>query len=72
MIELYLQIERGVSVIPKSFNKTRLGQNFDIFDIKIDDEDMRYLNSLDRNERYCDLYWFKDSPDYPFLPDIEF
>ena len=49
-----------------------MGQNLDIFDIKIDDEDMRYLNSLDRNERYCDLYWFKDSPDYPFLPDIEF
>ena len=49
-----------------------MGQNFDIFDIEIDDEDMSYLNSLDRNERYCDLYWFKNSPDYPFLLDIEF
>ena len=70
MIELYLQIERGVSVIPKSFNKTRMGQNLDIFDIKIDDEDMRCLNSLDRNVRICDFIESINSLDYPFSQEF--
>ncbi len=48
-----------------------MGKNLDIFDIEIDDNDMKYLNSLDRNESYCDQYYF-DNPDYPFLLDIAF
>nr|CAH0103680.1 unnamed protein product [Daphnia galeata] len=64
------QIERGVSVTPSSFNKTHMGQNFDIFDLKIADEDMKYIDSLDCNRRSFDFGPYKESPDFPF--NIEF
>ena len=47
-----------------------MGQNLDIFDIKIDDEDMRCLNSLDRNVRICDFIESINSLDYPFSQEF--
>ncbi len=47
-----------------------MGQNFDIFDLKIADEDMKYIDSLDCNRRSFDFGPYKESPDFPF--NIEF
>jgi aldehyde reductase len=66
----YLQVERGVIVIPKSVTKTRIEQNFDIFDFQIGESDMQYIDSLDCNGRFCHVTWMNDSPDFPF--SIEF
>jgi aldehyde reductase len=66
----YLQVERGVIVIPKSVTKTRIEQNFDIFDFQIGESDMQYIDSLDCNGRFCHVTWNNDSPDFPF--SIEF
>ncbi|XP_046455158.1 aldo-keto reductase family 1 member B1-like [Daphnia pulex] len=64
------QVERGVIVIPKSVTKTRIEQNFDIFDFQIGESDMQYIDSLDCNGRFCHVTWMNDSPDFPF--SIEF
>lgn len=47
------QIERGVVVIPKSVTPERIKANFEVFDFKISDEDMKTLAGFDRNGRVC-------------------
>uniref|UniRef100_A0A0P5GDR1 Aldo-keto reductase family 1 member B15 n=1 Tax=Daphnia magna TaxID=35525 RepID=A0A0P5GDR1_9CRUS len=64
------QIDRGVAVIPKSVNKSRIEENFNIFDFSLQAKEMEVIDSLDRNGRLCHVDWMSDSPDYPF--NIEF
>lgn len=39
--------QRGVVAIPKSVQKARMAENFDIFDFKLSDEDMNSIQSMD-------------------------
>lgn len=64
------QIDRGHVVIPKTVTKSRLLENFQVFDFKLSPEDISYINSLDVNGRLCTLADRKASPYYPF--HIEF
>lgn len=43
-------IQRGIVVIPKSVHKTRMAENFDVFDFELSADDMKTMNSLDKNE----------------------
>ena len=43
-------IQRGIVVIPKSVHKTRMAENFDVFDFELSPEDMKTMASLDKNE----------------------
>ena len=45
-------IDRNLVVIPKSVRKERIIQNFNIFDFKLDSEDMKVMKSLDKNRRF--------------------
>lgn len=70
-ILLRFLIERHLAVIPKSTNPLRIKENFDIFDFKLDDEDMAKLRSLDKGEkaRVCNAQMLKgisQHPEYPF------
>lgn len=45
------QIERGHLVTPKSVTKSRIQSNFNVFDFRLNGEDVRAINAFDRNGR---------------------
>ena len=53
-IILRWNIQHGVSTIPKSANKERLQENFDIFDFILETGDMALLDSFHENLRIVD------------------
>ena len=50
-IILRWNIEHGISTIPKSSNKRRLQENFDIFDFSLSKEDVELMDSFNENFR---------------------
>jgi diketogulonate reductase-like aldo/keto reductase len=50
-IILRWNIEHGISTIPKSSNKKRLHENFDIFDFSLSKEDVELMDSFNENFR---------------------
>lgn len=58
-------IQRGVSVIPKSVNPGRLKQNFDASDIQLSDADMSLIKSINKDRRYVDgKFWEVENGPY--------
>lgn len=49
-VALRYLIQRGVIVIPKSVHKERMIQNFNIFDFKLNEDDMRKIARLDKGK----------------------
>jgi methylglyoxal/glyoxal reductase len=47
-------VQHGVSAIPKSANKARLQENFDIFDFEISAPDMTLMDTFNENLRVVD------------------
>jgi len=50
-IVLRWHLELGNVVIPKSVTPSRIRENFDLFDIELDGEDVEAISSLNRDER---------------------
>jgi diketogulonate reductase-like aldo/keto reductase len=50
-IILRWNIEHGISTVPKSANKTRLQENFDIFDFSLGKEDIELIDGFNENFR---------------------
>lgn len=46
-------IEKELVIIPKSVTPSRIQENFEVFDFKLDDKDMRDLANADRELRTC-------------------
>lgn len=64
-------LQNGIVVIPKSTNPQRIKENSQLFDWKLEPQDMEKLKGLDRGEsaRICDFDFFKgirQHPQYPF------
>lgn len=53
-IALRWNVQRGVIIIPKSVSRRRIQENMDVFDWTLEEEDMRAISALDRNDRICD------------------
>lgn len=64
-------IELGTIPIPKSTNVTRLAQNIDVFDFKLDQNDHKVLDSFNCNGRAVHAIELKDSDEYPFKDDLK-
>lgn len=43
-------LQRGIIVIPKSVHKTRMEENFNVFDFELSQEGMETISKLDKNE----------------------
>ncbi|GAA4279288.1 aldo/keto reductase [Aquimarina mytili] len=50
-IVLRWNLQKGVITIPKSVKKERIISNADLFDFNISDEDINYIDALDKNHR---------------------
>ena len=50
-IILRWNIESNISVIPKSKTKERIEENINIFDFKLDREDIENINNLENGDR---------------------
>lgn len=64
-------IQKGIIAIPKSTNPTRIKDNIQLFDWKLDTEDVDALNNLDQGSkaRICDFSFFpgvENHPEFPF------
>ncbi|CAL1568943.1 unnamed protein product [Knipowitschia caucasica] len=68
-VALRFNIQRGVAVIPKSFNATRIKENFSIFDFCLSDAEMEAIEGLNKNIRFVELLMWADHPEYPFHDD---
>ena len=47
------QVERGISVIPKSINPDRIKQNSEIFDFQLSKEEIADIEAFNVNWRAC-------------------
>ncbi|XP_006158528.1 aldo-keto reductase family 1 member C15 isoform X2 [Tupaia chinensis] len=65
-VALRYQLQRGIVVLAKSFKKERIKENFQVFDFQLTPEDMKTIDSLNRDFRYTEPAHFKDHPNYPF------
>jgi len=73
-------VDRDVVVIPKSVNPKRIAANIDVFDFKLKDQHMRYIESFNNGWRAC-LPVTKTStgvvirdlqhPEFPFLEYLD-
>ena len=50
-VTLRWHIQRGDVVFPKSVTRSRVEENFDIFDFELDQSAMAAISALDRGER---------------------
>ena len=50
-VTLRWHIQRGDIVFPKSVTRSRVQENFEIFDFELSDDDMRDITTLNRDER---------------------
>ncbi|XP_036718632.1 aldo-keto reductase family 1 member D1 isoform X1 [Balaenoptera musculus] len=65
-VVLRFNIQRGVVVIPKSFNPERIKENFQIFDFSLTEEEMKGIEDLNKNVRFVEMLMWCDHPEYPF------
>ncbi|KAI4803027.1 hypothetical protein KUCAC02_006589 [Chaenocephalus aceratus] len=68
-VALRFNMQRGVVVIPKSFNPVRIKTNFQIFDFSLSEAEIKAIEGLNKNIRFVELLMWSDHPDYPFHDD---
>ncbi|XP_060931881.1 aldo-keto reductase family 1 member D1-like [Limanda limanda] len=65
-VALRFNAQRGVVVIPKSFNPVRIKENFQIFDFSLTEAEMKAIEGLNKDIRFVELLMWADHPEYPF------
>lgn len=48
------QVQRGLTVVPKSCNPGRLTENLDVFDFELSEQDMADIKTINKDRRYND------------------
>uniref|UniRef100_A0A480WDF6 Aldo-keto reductase family 1 member C3 isoform 2 n=1 Tax=Sus scrofa TaxID=9823 RepID=A0A480WDF6_PIG len=70
VIALRYQLQCGVVVLAKSYNKKRIKENLQVFDFELTPEDMKAIDGLNRNMRYYLAPYGADHPEYPFTEEF--
>jgi len=65
-ILIKFHLARGVSVIPKSVTPSRIQSNIEVFDFELTPEELKTLENLPTNHRYCNLRDQHKHPHFPF------
>ncbi|XP_043266027.1 aldo-keto reductase family 1 member B1-like [Colletes gigas] len=60
------QLDRGHIVIPKSVTNSRIAENSNVFDFKLNSDDIAYIDTFDCNGRICPMTGTESSPHFPF------
>eukprot|EP00899_Mesostigma_viride_P024412 jgi/Mesvir1/5155/Mv15297-RA.1 len=63
-VVLRWNLQRGVSLVPKSSKLERVQENLKVFDFELDAEDMAAISSMDKGLRYNDPGVFANYPIY--------
>ncbi|CAH2062483.1 unnamed protein product, partial [Iphiclides podalirius] len=63
------QVDRGNVVIPKSVNRSRIESNFRVLDFQLSDEELRLIDSFDRNGRFVPMTASLGHKYHPFEND---
>jgi len=69
-VALRWALQKGMVIIPKSVHRSRIEENFDIFDFKLSNMEMTKVESLDRDWRMLSLDRDSSHPDWPFGADM--
>ena len=64
-------IQRGTAIIPKTSQVSRLRENLALFDFELTAEEMKQINSLNRNHRFNDPGVFCEQAFHCFYPIYE-
>lgn len=64
-------VDRGLQVIPQSYNEERMTQNISVGDFKLTEADLKKLLSLSTKFRYLWLIEHKANTEWPFHADID-
>ncbi len=50
-------VQKGIPVIPKASSKKHMEENISIFHFSLTEEEMKQIDSLNKNFRYCQVDW---------------
>ena len=64
-------MQRGTAIIPKTNSLERMKENIDLFDFKLDFEEMDIINALNINRRFNDPGFFCEVAFKKFFPIYE-
>ncbi|XP_044259860.1 aldo-keto reductase family 1 member B1-like [Tribolium madens] len=71
-VVLRYQVQRGHITIPKSITKSRIQENFNIWDFELTPQDIQTINSFDCNGRICPYDDSVTHKDHPFSHGDEY
>jgi diketogulonate reductase-like aldo/keto reductase len=62
--------EQGVSFVVKSFNKTRIEENLDIFEWKLSPEELQKINQIPQQRGFPALEFIADNGPYKSVTEL--
>ena len=62
--------EQGVSFVVKSFNKTRIEENLDIFECKLSPEELQKINQIPQQRGFPALEFIADNGPYKSVIEL--
>ncbi|CAH0559519.1 unnamed protein product [Brassicogethes aeneus] len=68
-VVLKYQVQRGNITIPKSVTKSRIIENFDIWNFDLTKDDIALIDTFDCNGRFCAYVDAYEHKDHPFIND---